>query len=165
MEQQRVRQVDPPNVVRRKTESRAMTQAELDHFMQSRIRRFGQPGLTLREYEAVVHGLVRLPEIAFDPDKMNHQHTVELPVQRYIAGKMRISHQRVSQLLRTASNAMQWFDQTGRGAEIFWTGDKLKGWHLTAPIVDTQDRPRISRVRVVKNKRSRSYRLAFAGDL
>src|SRR4051812_12079128 len=139
MDQQQLRRIvgpvderrEPVHVLRRKTERRALTEAELDAWMQRRIRYFGEAGLTYQEYRAVTYSLYGLPDYAFDETRMNHQHTIERPTQKYVATKMNnISHQRVSQLLDKAADAMLWFEQVGRGEEIYWERQGKRGWHL-----------------------------------
>lgn len=157
--------VDPVNVVRRKTEHRAMNADELDHWMQRRIAYFGEAGLTLQEYRAVTYSLHGLPVYAFDGGRMNHAHSIEQPTQKYVATKMSLSHQRVSQLLEKAGRAMDWFDQAGRGDEVHWERQGKRGWHLVAPVLGSPVAVKQTRVRIVRDRTNRSYKLAFAGDL
>lgn len=148
----------------RSTEHQAARDLETDQWMQRRIRYFGEPCLTTREYQAVVYSLFGLPAYAFDENKMNHGHTIERPTQRYIASKMRISPGRVSQLLKTAARAIHWFAAQGRADEVRWVRQG-KSWHFVAPMHDAPKGMRIASVRIVKDRASRSYKLAFAGEL
>ena len=143
-------------------EMRAMTNAEIDVWMQRRIRYFGQPGLTTQEYRAVVYSLLGLPEVALKDGQVETE--MELPTQRYVAVKMRITAGRVSQLLASASRALTWFELEG----VTGIGWQRQGrtWHFAAPILDVpEQRQHRAEVRVVQDRVSRSYKLAFAGEL
>lgn len=152
---------DIPTVVRRRTERHAISEAELNAWMQKRVDSYGEPGLTYREHQAITYSLHLLPTVAFDESWMNHRKRIELPTQVWIGEQMGLTQGRVSRLLNAADQVIRWFEQQGRGHEIYWKRQNGKEWEFVAPILG----PRLptERLRVVKNMRTRTYELAFAG--
>lgn len=148
--------------VRGTTERAAITRETLDDWMQRRIRYFGKPCLTSREYTAVVYSLHGLPAVAFD-EKTGEAFEVEIPSQRHVTEKMEITQCRVSQLLMNAERVMSWFEDEGLGSEIEWRWKRNK-WEFIAPVMDGSVRPKLEKE--PRRRVSRApERLAFAGDL
>lgn len=158
-----------PRKMARTTEYGATTMEEIDAWMQRRIGYFGKPCLTSQEYRAVVYSLFGLPEVTV---RQGDVLTVELeqPTQTYVATKMRVRQQRVSQLLDSAGRALIWFE-VHNTPDVGWKrrkhGRGAAAWDFLAPVLDRPIPPdpqqRKASVEIVRL--DSSYKLAFAGEL
>lgn len=154
----------------RTTEWDADDLQRIDRFMQGRIRYFGAPCLTRREYEAVVLSLYNMPEV--NPREPFVTVPLEAPLQRVVASKMGISQARVSVLLRNAALALLWFEAHGH-ADVGWfplrRGRGMSKWDFRAPTLSHPIPPdpeqRRTEVDVVRDggNRARGYKLVFTG--
>lgn len=154
-------------MIERHTEWDGEELARINDFMQRRIRYFGAPCLTVQEYRAVVLSLYGLPEVSLKHGAVTVE--LELPTQRYVAGKMKVSESRVSQLLASAARALLWFEAHDV-PEVGWhrlpRGHGIAKWDFRAPVLEHPIPPdperRSTRVHAIRC--GDAYRLAFAGE-
>jgi hypothetical protein len=159
----------------RATERGAMTMEEIDAWMQRRVAYFGQPCLTTQEYRAVVYSLFGLPESAIivkvvEGKKIEVPVEMNKPTQAYVAARMHIRQQRVSQLLLSAEKALIWFEAQqipGVGWFRLRHGRGAAKWKFLAPVLEhpIPPEPEQRQVSVKIVPGDRSYKLAFAGEL
>ena len=109
--------------VNRSTQTKAERNLYLHSKMQWRITRYGQPCLTAREREAMEYEMYVLSQL-------RGQDVRAVAATAFIAGKMGVSHQRVSVLLKNAAWVMEYFDTHGVCAQWERLG---RGWRLNAP--------------------------------
>jgi hypothetical protein len=105
-----------------------------DEWMHWRTRRYGFPCLTSREYEAMVWEMHAIAPLAAPADAAMLEHWRTEAVQRSVALRMRVSQQRVSQILGRATDAMHYFEAHGIPAK--WRVER-GNWLLDAPCEDT----------------------------
>lgn len=154
-------------MIERHTEWDGEELARINDFMQRRIRYFGAPCLTVQEYRAVVLSLYGLPEVSLKHGAVTVE--LELPSQRYVAKKMRISQARVSQLLQSAASALLWFEAHDV-PDVGWVRLKrthgAAKWDFRAPVlahpIPPDPEQRRTQVNILRG--GRSYKLAFAGS-
>lgn len=150
---------------RRSTETQAEWAQRRDEWMQRRIRYFGKPCLTVQEYRAVVFSLLGLPQVQRDKATGTVQVPLEAPTQRFVGLKLGgISQSRVSRLLSSAADALEWFDDSGyTGIGWYWRRSR---WEFVAPVMNKPGRElRRAQVKLVTDHSRRSYKVKFAGEL
>lgn len=150
---------------RRSTETQAEWMQRRDAWMQRRIRYFGKPCLTTQEYRAVVFSLYGLPQVTRDVRTGMVDVALEAPTQRFVGLKLGgISQSRVSRLLASAADALEWFDESGyTGIGWYWRRSR---WEFVAPVMDKPDRElRRAQVRLVPDRARQTYKVRFLGEL
>ena len=112
----------------------AVKSIRLQEWMSWRARRYGKPCLTAREYEAMVWEMHTVAPMTAPLDYRQIEQWRTEAVQASVAARMRVSQQRVSQILDRAADAMRYF--ADHGIEARWR--LVKGnWVLDAPCEDS----------------------------
>lgn len=150
------------------TEKVATQTLHIDERMQRRIGWFGAPCLTSQEYRAVVLSLYGLPDVRLKDGEVPIE--MEPPTQVWVAHRMMVSDARVSQLLKTAGEALLWFEMQNT-PNVGWFmlpyGRGVAKWDFRAPVLDRPIPPdpaqRSTRVEVVRQ--GKVYKVAFAGEI